>query len=49
MSWHADGKRLVIRAYARFCAAEAVIAGTFLVAMVVLIFTGGVARCRAIR
>jgi TRAP-type C4-dicarboxylate transport system permease small subunit len=30
--------------YRRFCRAEAVIAGTFLVLMVALVFTGGVAR-----
>lgn len=30
--------------YRRLCRAEAVIAGTFLVLMVVLVFTGGVAR-----
>jgi TRAP-type C4-dicarboxylate transport system permease small subunit len=32
------------RAYRRLCQAEAVLAGVLLVAMVVLIFTGGVAR-----
>jgi TRAP-type C4-dicarboxylate transport system permease small subunit len=32
------------RVYAGLCKAEAVVAGTFLVAMVVLVFAGGVAR-----